>query len=436
MFKPLGLFATSQCPDPLCRRPRCLFNHGETSKAVSARQKPLPLPDKRISSSVSLPSPAKRKAEAASPAKHEVVVREPAAKRPKEFSLSTKPSPVVAPSPSLPTPRPPHAIRSRPPDFASISDNRPPSIPTTLKNSPQPWVDRQKGLQTLYTQLTKLYSTILPLPSGLASKTALEQEAEISKGSTILKTYKSAIHHAAVSISRRPKPDSAAHTSVGTLKESRAAHDAETKRQAGRLTRDRVECYCLPVSEFSIWRYPDPTDPALISGGGKDPSGEGSTQNCIRCKVPFLVSAIDLEGRFGECKFHYGKTAPERVEGRRKWIYSCCDRERGEAGCEDGVHVFTDGEVDTALARRVGFRTVEQVRGTEAKDGVDVVGMDCEMICTSVGANMKVFNLSDLDTTAGSSLARATIVDEDGSVLLDELVRQTVPILYVDLLLI
>ena len=35
------------------------------------------------------------------------------------------------------------------------------------------------------------------------------------------------------------------------------------------------------------------------------------------------------------------------------------------------------------------------------------------------------------ETTAGSSLARATIVDEDGHILLDELVRQKVPILSV-----
>jgi RNA exonuclease 1 len=34
-----------------------------------------------------------------------------------------------------------------------------------------------------------------------------------------------------------------------------------------------------------------------------------------------------------------------------------------------------------------------------------------------------------IETTAGSSLARATIVDEDGHILLDELVRQKIPIL-------
>jgi RNA exonuclease 1 len=35
------------------------------------------------------------------------------------------------------------------------------------------------------------------------------------------------------------------------------------------------------------------------------------------------------------------------------------------------------------------------------------------------------------DTTAGSSLARVTIVDESGTAILDEVVRQHVPVLYV-----
>lgn len=33
MFKPLGLFDTAQCPDKTCRRPYCLFQHGESSRS-------------------------------------------------------------------------------------------------------------------------------------------------------------------------------------------------------------------------------------------------------------------------------------------------------------------------------------------------------------------------------------------------------------------
>jgi RNA exonuclease 1 len=35
-----------------------------------------------------------------------------------------------------------------------------------------------------------------------------------------------------------------------------------------------------------------------------------------------------------------------------------------------------------------------------------------------------------IDTTAGLSLARVTIVDESGATVLDEIVRQHVPVLY------
>jgi RNA exonuclease 1 len=173
------------------------------------------------------------------------------------------------------------------------------------------------------------------------------------------------------------------------VRESREAHLAAEKAAAGRLTRDKVSRYCLPLDDFVAWGYPDPKDQTLIRGGGEQPDGEGSTQTCDRCKVPFVVNSENLQGRFGECRYHYGRTAPARVEGRRKWIYSCCGKERGEAGCEDGVHVFSHKEdgADTMLAKRQGFRTVKQVADEVGLEKiargafVEVVGMDCEMIC-------------------------------------------------------
>jgi RNA exonuclease 1 len=233
------------------------------------------------------------------------------------------------------------------------------------------------------------YAQISTTHPDLASQSALSQESEISSSSPTLSAYKTAIHHSAVSISRRPPPDSVPHPSIGTVRESREAHLAAEKAAAGRLTRDKVSRYCLPLDDFVDWGYPDPKDQTLVQGGGEDPDGEGSTQTCDRCKVPFVVSSENLQARFGECRYHYGRTAPARVEGRRKWIYSCCGKERGEAGCEDGVHVFSHKEdgADAMLAKRQGFRTVNQVAeevGSEkiARGAfVEVVGMDCEMIC-------------------------------------------------------
>ena len=204
-----------------------------------------------------------------------------------------------------------------------------------------------------------------------------------------LRAYKTAIHHAAVSVSRRPPPDTINHPSVGTVKQSRAAHERVEKEKASRPTRSRVQGYCMSIQDMIDWGYPDPSNDALTQGGGEEPDAQGTTQTCSRCKVQFIVSTENLDTRLGECRYHYGRMAPERVEGRRQWIYSCCGKERGEAGCEDGVHVFTDGDRDEALARRRGFRTVRQVVGEGEGEGEgrawsDVVAMDCEMICECI----------------------------------------------------
>lgn len=242
-------------------------------------------------------------------------------------------------------------------------------------------------MQTLFTQYSKLYSQISVAHPNLAAEHTLAQEAEISASSPNVKAYKTAIHHAAVSISRRPVPDSLAHTSIGTVKESREKVERAEKEAAGKLTRRSVERYCLPLDEFEAWRYPNPNDPALLSGGDDAPDGEGERHPCSRCKLEFVVSSKQLKERFGECRFHHGRIAPERIDGRRKWIYTCCRKERGEPGCEDGIHVFSEKEDDAALARRVGFKTVKQVvdgAGVEAKGlaaFAEVVAMDCEMIC-------------------------------------------------------
>jgi len=228
----------------------------------------------------------------------------------------------------------------------------------------------------------------------------LKQEAEISASSSNLKIYKNAIHQAAVSISRRTQPTNLSHPSIGTIRESRLATEKAEKEKAGKLSRDRIEKYCLPLQDFETWRYPDPTDLRLWTDVDSEVNCEGMEKVCSRCKVPFTVSSINLQAKFGECRFHHGRTAPERVEGKRKWIYSCCKRERGETGCEEGVHVFTDAEDDQVLAKRKGFMTVSQVvEQRESKEGDElsafqvVVGLDCEMICESTFRGIRRRNM-------------------------------------------
>lgn len=218
----------------------------------------------------------------------------------------------------------------------------------------------------------------------LAKQSAIEQELEISTTSTNVASYKRAVHHAAVQVSRREKPDSAQHPSVGTLKESKKATEQAEKEKASKLSADRIERYLLPVSDFEKWRYPLPDDEELVSPKEMQPDLEGTAQTCNRCKKEFKVSSANLDARFGECHFHHGRLAPERIEGKRKWIYSCCRRERGEAGCEEGVHVFSDGDDDRALAKRVSYVRIGQAGAGGTDTGSVVLAMDCEMICQCI----------------------------------------------------
>ncbi|EIW72717.1 hypothetical protein TREMEDRAFT_24631 [Tremella mesenterica DSM 1558] len=417
MFSSLGLFNNVPCPDSSCHRPNCVFSH--QSQAGPSRSSPSKRPvatpaetnevgraTKRKSDSTLIPSEIKKAKQVFSaihsPQTVVATPHKPISPIKSSTSTSTQNSKLSGGVPILPT-----------------DTGQAPKLPL-FRRTPQPYADRQKGLQTLFAQFNKLYVQILRQSPKLAQESALAQEEEVSSTSTNLAAYKRSIHHAAVSISRRPIPTTIPHPSIGTIKVSREAYEQAEKASTSRLTRERIIKYCLSHEEMIKWNYPNSTDMSLTSDENLEPSAEGTEKICDRCKMSFVVDGKNLKERFGECKYHHGRTAPQRVEGRRKWIYSCCGRERGEAGCEEGLHVFSEKEDDGKLAKRVPFKTVKQVLESMPRKGevetqgwVDVVGMDCEMI----------------STTAGISLARVTIIDENGLTLLDELVRQTVTVL-------
>jgi RNA exonuclease 1 len=76
-------------------------------------------------------------------------------------------------------------------------------------------------------------------------------------------------------------------------------------------------------------------------------------------------------------------------------------------GCTTSTHhVFKESD-PLDLHARAGFISTADLPAPAAPTRLDVVALDCEMIYT----------------TAGMTLARVTVVDEDGKSLLDELVR-------------
>jgi RNA exonuclease 1 len=85
-------------------------------------------------------------------------------------------------------------------------------------------------------------------------------------------------------------------------------------------------------------------------------------------------------------------------------MYICCQRDHPHEGCSRGCHVFYESD-PAALHSRHPFSAEEDVLPDSA--GQMAVAIDCEMVYT----------------TAGMTVARVSVVDENGDVLFDELVK-------------
>lgn len=154
----------------------------------------------------------------------------------------------------------------------------------------------------------------------------------------------------------------------------------------------------LPLEEFESWGYLSAV-PSDVEGSS-EPTALGQSRKCNRCNTSFIVSNsisyldLDKSSTSRECRYHWGRVAPERVEGKKAWLFSCCKQPRGSEGCEEGLHVFADDikglevtpeqrrEAHRQLHRRRAFRTTSEVRADVVnKDrALDVVAIDCEMI--------------------------------------------------------
>lgn len=86
---------------------------------------------------------------------------------------------------------------------------------------------------------------------------------------------------------------------------------------------------------------------------------------------------------------------------------TCCGVPWTHQGCTTSAfHVFKETD-PLDLHQRAAFVSTADLPAPAAPTRLDVVGLDCEM----------------LYTTGGLTLARITVVDEDGKALFDELVR-------------
>lgn len=143
-----------------------------------------------------------------------------------------------------------------------------------------------------------------------------------------------------------------------------------------------------------LYNYP------LTVSTGTPFSGE---QTCQRCLSKFLPQDIQLDPiLLTACTFHWGKKRNFGVGAGR--VFSCCQGDNLSEGCCLGPHVFKPAMEEVYKSRRFTKLVGE---------GVELAGIDCEMSYT----------------TQGMECVRVTLVDWNGKLVYDQVVKPDNPIL-------
>lgn len=481
MFKSLGLLARLPCPDHAkgeceANRALCPFSHKPitapeaaphsavvskpaSTSAQASNLTPLkPVAStpatslKRISSASSAATPPDTGKSAGSTAG-------PPLKKAKNAYAASKVASMPAASTSASTSNP--AKPSSPNDWPVVG-LKPPSI--GFKDHPAsstiPLSARQGGIKAFYNAFIAAYEPILQSTDAIVAECgqrlcrdhALAQELELFKAVNKL-TYKNSSITLLVGLKKRDKETIEA-AAIAAASEATKVHDSDPReavmkvleectetgtaaqvdkkrktaaeRRSGKLTRARLENagFVCPVDQLETFEYTAVIPPEWDGQGGSKPDATGEVKECERCGKKFTVGGeMNKAGTERvtqnpkECGYHWGRRRFEKRSGKgRVQQWTCCSKEvggsmLGDDSCCFGPHVFkeTDG---LELHRREAFITTKDlIASIEDKDSIraplDIVALDCELSYT----------------TAGLTLTRLTLVDEEGKMILDEIVR-------------
>lgn len=482
MFKSLGLLAKLPCPDHAngeCEANRviCPFSHkpvlpperAATSTPLSSKavlQGAILARSGATASSISSTSSLKRPSSSASTAASSVGLGSgtstsaPPLKKTKNAYSAAK---LASPSSSA---APPSASTSASGSGDwSLVGLKPPTI--GFKDHPSsskiPLSARQNGLKAFYNAYVAAYEPILqstdPIVAAcgqqLCREHALAQELEHfakadkhtykSSSITLLvglkKRDKEALEAAASAAANEARTSSSQSnlreavmkiltdkcTETGTASQVNEKRNAALTRRSGKLDRARLERagFVCPFNQLEKFEYTAVIPAEWEGEGSSKPDATGEVKECERCGKSFTVGGEMNEAGTEripqgekECGYHWGKRRFEKLSGTkgRVQIWTCCGKQvggsaLGDDSCCFGPHVFKE-TAGIDLHRREAFITTREltksVEGKQSsKNALDIVALDCELSYT----------------TAGLTLTRLTLIDEEGEMILDEIVR-------------
>ncbi|PWY99662.1 hypothetical protein BCV70DRAFT_200588 [Testicularia cyperi] len=215
-------------------------------------------------------------------------------------------------------------------------------------------------------------------------------------------------------------------TETGIASKVDAKREAAVARKVGKLDRKRLEDagFICPVEELERFEYTASIPPEWDEQGSSKPDATGEVQTCERCDRQFTVGGdLDETGQNRNapdtkaCRYHWGRRRYDKMQGKpgKSQVWTCCGKEVGSSvlgddSCCFGPHVFKETKGLDLHCREAFITTAqlqESIRGHGPQEPLDIVAVDCELSYT----------------TGGLSLTRLTLVDEEGKMVLDELVR-------------
>ncbi|SNX85300.1 related to exonuclease GOR [Melanopsichium pennsylvanicum] len=478
MFKPLGLLSKLPCPDhvrgeceanrascPLSHKPvssTALANTATASTSLAIPPGVAPLRHGATTTKSALSTALKRAIPSTSIAPPSAVASVSTAGPPLKKAKNAY---TAAKSSSSPFNSATASSSSSASNDWSVVGLKPPTI--GFKDHPSsskiPLSARQNGLKAFYNAFVACYEPFLqsvdPIVAECGQKLcrdhALAQEIELfskvernsykNSSITILvglkKRDKTAIDAAAIAAANESRIHQGSPnlrenvmkvlvdkcTEIGTTSQVDEKRKAVQVRKSGKLDRSRLEKagFICPADQLEKYEYTAVILPEWEAEGGSKPDAVGEVKECERCGKNFTVGGEMNEAGTQripqdpkECRYHWGKRRFDKLSGvkGRVQIWTCCNKQvggsaLGDDSCCFGPHVFKETAA-LDLHRREAFITTKQLIDLTAErqssnTELDIVALDCELSYT----------------TAGLTLTRITLIDEEGEMILDELVR-------------
>ncbi|KAJ3348602.1 RNA exonuclease 3 [Entophlyctis luteolus] len=292
-----------------------------------------------------------------------------------------------------------------------------PMVPIAL-NSKVDRAKRQRVLDFIFDEFVRIYSPIASLISPtLPHEHALKQEMALNMKSTTPQMYSTIAMPVINRLKKRPPATSA--TDVGI--------DGEWKPPAAVVPPLNFES--LLATDADLARNGFPLGPARHTFGDDHvmnlaASGVGKLR-CDRCGKEFVWPDILGDSDFEvsvrstlvltkekACKYHRlrAQYVAHPTTAERHRVFPCCSADATGAsftGCCAGPHVYKDTDF-ASMDIRVGYTVLPP--STSLGPGtlhVPVVAIDCEMSYTR----------------GGMEVTRVSVVDEQGNIIIDELLR-------------